>query len=76
MQLLTVKQAAERASVSLSLVYEWISQGMLPCYRLGKTGKRGCIRIDPVELEKFLAGCRKEGSPQTAAPPLKHINLG
>jgi len=70
MQFLTVKQAAERAAVSLSLVYEWVSQGVLPCYRLGKAGKRGCIRIDPVELEKFLAGCRKEVE---EGEPLKHL---
>lgn len=76
MVLLTVKEAAERASVSESLVYEWISEGVLPHLRLGKLGKRGCIRIAQEELDVFLAGCRVEGSindDQDDDEELKHI---
>jgi excisionase family DNA binding protein len=74
MMLLTVKDAAQRARVSSSLVYEWLASGVLPCYRFGREGKRGCIRIDPDELDAFLARCKREKA--TAAPlPLKHITL-
>jgi excisionase family DNA binding protein len=74
--MLTVRQAAERASVSQSLVYEWCSSGILPHMRLGRPGKRGCIRIDEADLENFLAQCHQEARPQTNLPPLKHIKLG
>ncbi|OWK35147.1 helix-turn-helix domain-containing protein [Fimbriiglobus ruber] len=52
--MLTVKECAARACVSLSLVYQWISEGTLPCYRMGCKGKRGTIRIDESDLENFL----------------------
>lgn len=74
MEFLTVKQVAERASVSQSLVYEWEAQGSLPCYRFGRPGRRGAIRVDPLELEKFVARCKQEATPPTSTlPPLKHI---
>lgn len=59
--LLTVKQAASRAAVSPSLIYELCANGVLPHMRLGRPGKRGCIRIDSDELDGFLAACRVEG---------------
>ena len=55
--MLTPKQAAERIGVSDSLVYEWCAAGLLPHYRFGRKGKRGCIRIDASELDAFLARC-------------------
>ncbi len=60
--LLTVKQAAVRASVSPSLIYELCARGVMPHIRLGRPGKRGCIRIDSDELDGFLAACRVEGA--------------
>lgn len=59
--LLTVKQAAERALVSESLVYQWVSERRLAHYRLGGKGKRGKIGIDPRDLDAFLATLRVEG---------------
>jgi excisionase family DNA binding protein len=73
MALLTVAQAAERACVSPSLIYEWCSSGVLPHLRLGKPGKRGCIRIADSDLDGFLAGCKVEGPPDNPRKPLRHI---
>jgi excisionase family DNA binding protein len=72
MVLVTVAQAAERACVSESLIYEWIAAGTLACYRLGKPGKRGCVRIAVQDLEAFLASCRVEGTTEDDEP-LRHI---
>lgn len=71
---LTPKQAAERAVVSLSLVYQWCQDGVLVHYRLGRPGKRGRIRIEETDLTVFLETCRKEAGPP-AALRLKHIKL-
>src|SRR4051812_39596573 len=54
-KLLTVKQAAEAAGVSDSLVYEWCSEKLLPHYRFGTKGKRGKVMIDEKDLDAFLA---------------------
>lgn len=72
---LTVKEAAAKAHVSPSLIYELCSLGVLPHIRLGRPGKRGCIRIDSDELDGFLAGCRKERPLPAASPRFKHLNL-
>ena len=74
--MLTPKQAADKAGVSTSLVYEWCAQGLLPHYRFGRQGRRGTIRIDEIELEAFLARCRQAAHPQEEPRPLKHIRLG
>ena len=71
--MLSPKQAAEKIGVSDSLLYEWCAQGLLPHYRFGRKGKRGCIRIEEAELEAFLARCRQETRQEV--PPLKHIRL-
>src|SRR5579872_2359648 len=73
---LTPNQAAEKAGVSTSLVYEWCAQGLLPHYRFGRQGRRGTIRIEEAELEAFLARCRQAARPPEETPPLKHIRLG
>jgi excisionase family DNA binding protein len=67
--LLTVKQAAERAKISPALIYDLCSLGVLPHFRIGRPGRRGCIRIDPDELDGFLAACRKGEEPEAAPPP-------
>lgn len=68
--MLTVAQAAERLGISDSLVYELCASGALPHVRLGRPGRRGVIRLDPVDLDAFLAS-QKVGSTATAAraPP-------
>ena len=42
--MLSVKQAAERARVSESLIYRWCAERRLRHYRLGGNGRRGRIR--------------------------------
>lgn len=56
--LLTVLQAATRAGVSESLVYEWCKKKILPHFRFGVNGKGGKIMIDPDEYDNFLASCK------------------
>ena len=51
MDKLTPKEAAERARVSLSLIYTFVSEGRLAHYRLGGGGKRGRILIDSTDLD-------------------------
>ena len=73
---LTPKQAAERAVVSLSMVYQWCQDGVLVHYRFGRPGKRGRIRIEDADLMSSSRRARKKGE-RLAAPPLalKHIRL-
>lgn len=60
---LNVKQVAARLGVSQSLVYNWCQHGILPHVRLGRPGCRGCIRVDPDELEGFVAGMMPQAAP-------------
>jgi excisionase family DNA binding protein len=55
---ITVKQAADRAGVSLALVYRWIGEGRLPHFRMGSRGTRGTVRIKPDDLDAFLETLR------------------
>ncbi|MFO0849975.1 MAG: helix-turn-helix domain-containing protein [Gemmataceae bacterium] len=70
---LSVRDAARRAGVSPSLVYQWCTDGSLPHYRLGGNGKRGKIRIDPADLDALVEGRRVSGTP--AHPPTSHIRV-
>jgi excisionase family DNA binding protein len=56
---LTVKQAAVRAGVSESLVYEWCRARHLAHFRFGVRG-RGRVMIDEGELDRFLGSCHVE----------------
>lgn len=69
---LTVKQAAEVAQVSLSLIYAWVAEHRLAHYRVGRGGKRGQIRIESADLEAFLAALKVEGAP-SSTPLLNHL---
>lgn len=72
--MLTVKQAAQLAKISPSLVYAWCRAGLLRHTRLGRPGRRGCVRIAEADLDDFLAGCRRDGRPPPAGTrPLRHI---
>ena len=64
--MLSVKQAAARAAVSPGLIYELCACGELPHIRLGRPGKRGCIRIAEADLDAFLASRKREGRPHAA----------
>ncbi len=58
MNKLTVKEAAEHAGVSISLIYQLCEERRLPHYRLGGKGKRGKIMIDPRDLDNLLEDLR------------------
>ena len=53
-ELLTVQQVAARLQVSVRTVRRWISDGLLPCTRLGAR----CVRVSTGELAAFLARSR------------------
>src|SRR5262249_38670415 len=73
--MLTVKEAAAKIGVSGSLVYAWCQAGVLNHRRFGRPGKRGCIRIDEIEFDAFMAECQTTGR-QTLAPIiLRHIKV-
>jgi excisionase family DNA binding protein len=58
--MLTVKQAAARAGVSVSLIYQLCDERRLPHYRPGGKGKRGKILISPRDLDAFMESIRVE----------------
>jgi excisionase family DNA binding protein len=58
--LLTVKQAAEKAGVSESLIYQWCEERRLAHFRAGGKGRRGKILIAPADLDAFMASIRVE----------------
>ncbi|HEV3440672.1 MAG TPA: helix-turn-helix domain-containing protein [Gemmata sp.] len=72
---LTPKQAAEKARVSISLIYQWCQDRVLVHYRLGRPGKRGRIRIEECDLDAFLETCKRDGEQPSAPLTLKHIKL-
>ncbi len=57
---MSVKDAAERAGVSPSLIYEWCDERRLAHYRVGGAGKRGKIAIEQSDLDAFLATLKVE----------------
>ena len=76
-KLLTVTEAAERLSVSVSCVYRLVERDKLPHHRIGFG--RGAIRFTETDLSVFLEACRYGANPQPARPSrprqLKHIKL-
>jgi excisionase family DNA binding protein len=83
---LTPKQAAEKAGVSLSLIYALCHERRLRHYRVGGNGKRGKILIEESDLESLFEKCAidstgneekvTKSSPRSANQiPLKHIQL-
>lgn len=47
--LMTVSDVARSLSVSRSLVYRWVEEDRIPCFRLGKT-----LRFSQPEIEHWL----------------------
>jgi excisionase family DNA binding protein len=70
---LTVKQAAERAGVSASLVYGWCKDRRLRHSRPGGLGKRGKILIEDSDLDTFQKKSVVEAGEADDEGPLKHI---
>lgn len=60
---LTVRDAAKAAGVSQSLVYQWVKEKRLACFRMGGLGRRGRILIDPADLAVVIQECRQERHP-------------
>ena len=82
--MLTVRQAAARASVCERIVRNWIRSGILPHYRIGATGRRGKIMIDESDLDALMASFRVDSGPgpkppacvrHAAVPELKHLRV-
>lgn len=55
MQLLTVRQVADRLSVSTKLIYKMFSAGKLDGYKI-----EGAVRIDEASLDAYLQANRIE----------------
>jgi excisionase family DNA binding protein len=72
---LTVKQAAAKAGVSPSQIYQWCAERRLVHYRFGGRGRRGSIRIEDSDLDAFLASCRVEPGVPLDPARLTHIRL-
>lgn len=68
--MLTVKAAAERAGVSVSLIYLWCKEQRLVHFRVGAEGRRGRIRIAPADLDAVLASLKVGGRKDPPPPPV------
>ena len=76
--LLTVKQVAERLTVSASCIYQLVETGRLSHHRIGVG--RGAIRFSEQDIDDFLSDARQHSQQTgTAADPprriLKHLKL-
>ena len=72
--LLCPREVANRLGVSLSLVYQLCKDRKLRHYRLGGQSRRGSIKIEESEVQRYLGECmRIETVPDTAQ--FKHIDL-
>ncbi len=73
--MLSIRQAAERVSVSPALIYQWCQERRLTHYRCGGQGRRGKILISPADLDAFMESCKVTQA--SSAPPedLVHIRL-
>lgn len=74
--LLTVREVSRVLRVSINCVYNLVSQGKLPSYRIG--AGRGAIRVKREDINAYLATCRREKGEEAARlphPRLKHLSL-
>jgi excisionase family DNA binding protein len=75
MNILTVKECAERLKISPACVYQLVSERKIAHARIGCG--RGAIRITEQDLQAFLAGCKVERHSLTGSGTgFKHIRLG
>ena len=72
MNVLTVKEVAERLKVSQACVYALVAQGRLPAVRIGVG--RGVIRFNEEDFLEFLEAARTHRSSSKMA--LNHIKRG
>jgi excisionase family DNA binding protein len=79
--MLTVKQVADRLSVSATCVYQLLTSGKLPHHRIGLG--RGTIRVSETDLSDYVDACRKcdggkgEASKNSSLSPkeFKHLRF-
>ncbi len=72
--LLCPREVANRLGISLSLVYQLCKNQRLQHYRMGGENRRGSIRIDEAEVQRYLGEClRIQAIPDTNQ--FKHIDL-
>ena len=76
--LLTVKQVAERLTVSASCIYQLVETGRLSHHRIGVG--RGAIRFSEQDIDDFLTDARHHAQQASSVitPPrrkLKHLKL-
>jgi excisionase family DNA binding protein len=64
--LLTAAETAERLNVSPRWVYRQALAGELPCLRLAD-GPRAPFRVDPADLEDWVASVKERSSRPVAA---------
>ena len=55
-----VREAAKRARVSVSMIYQLCDEKRIAHYRVGGEGRRGKILISPSDLDRFLEENRIE----------------
>lgn len=77
--MMTIKEAAERLSVSEKTIRNLLKSGRLGHHRIG--AGRGVIRISEEALDRYLAECEVRENDSPATPrrrerrKLRHINL-
>lgn len=54
----TIKEAADRLSISQDTVRRLIASRKLPAFRLDVVGGRGCIRINEADLDALMKPVR------------------
>ncbi|MBA4066193.1 MAG: hypothetical protein C0501_21260 [Isosphaera sp.] len=72
MKPMTPKEVAERANVSLSLVYALLHSGKLKGMRIGCRG-RGKWLVDPADYDAFIATCKLGDLPEPDTQPFHFL---
>jgi excisionase family DNA binding protein len=75
--MLTPKAAAQKLGVSVSLIYAWTAQKLLPHYKAGVKGKGGKLLIDEADLMAFWSSLKVEAAPVKSRTPrrLRDVRL-
>ena len=67
--MMTVAHVAKRLQVSAAPVYQLVESLSQACYRIGRTGTRGAIRVSEEQLLAFLEGQKREKGQEAAKLP-------
>jgi excisionase family DNA binding protein len=66
--MLTVKQVAERLSISRSLAYRMIRSGEIPSYRIAN-----CRRVSEEDLQKYLKQAQERKTTELPSATGRHF---